>query len=282
MKKKITAIFLCIALAATAIVGASLAYFTDTKSATNTFTVGNVKIDLQEGTKKETGETAADLTDWDTTYPNGAQLMPGTQTDGNAVSKIVTVKNTSDNAAWVWVDIKVPTVLVSEDIQGASKETFNALHWNSYGHFTTANNASGKYKASAIADGIIDNDGNVINSDMVAVDKGLWNDFKYIGKTKDGYTIFRATMEKTLAGNTISLPCLRQVYMDWRIIADDNGDYIFPETTTDNHHYDGTTIPADTDWNIVVNAYAIQADGFDTVDKAIEAYETQTKANANA
>ena len=38
MKKKLTAIFLCVALAAIAIVGASLAYFTDTKSATNTFT----------------------------------------------------------------------------------------------------------------------------------------------------------------------------------------------------------------------------------------------------
>ncbi len=48
MKKKLTAIFLCVALVAIAIVGASLAYFTDTKSATNTFTVGNVKIDLLE------------------------------------------------------------------------------------------------------------------------------------------------------------------------------------------------------------------------------------------
>ena len=48
MKKKITAIFLCVALVAIAVVGASLAYFTDTKSATNTFTVGNVSIDLIE------------------------------------------------------------------------------------------------------------------------------------------------------------------------------------------------------------------------------------------
>ena len=48
MKKKLTVIFLCVALAAIAIVGASLAYFTDTKSATNTFTVGNVKINLIE------------------------------------------------------------------------------------------------------------------------------------------------------------------------------------------------------------------------------------------
>ncbi len=48
MKKKILALSMCIALAAIAIVGASLAYFTDTKSATNTFTVGNVKIELNE------------------------------------------------------------------------------------------------------------------------------------------------------------------------------------------------------------------------------------------
>ena len=48
MKKKITAIFLCVALVAIAVVGASLAYFTDTDSAENTFTVGNVKIQLLE------------------------------------------------------------------------------------------------------------------------------------------------------------------------------------------------------------------------------------------
>ncbi len=48
MKKKITAICLCIALVAIAVVGASLAYFTDTKTATNTFTLGNVKIQLLE------------------------------------------------------------------------------------------------------------------------------------------------------------------------------------------------------------------------------------------
>ena len=48
MKKKLTALCLCVALLAVAVVGASLAYFTDTKSAANTFTVGNVKIDLIE------------------------------------------------------------------------------------------------------------------------------------------------------------------------------------------------------------------------------------------
>ena len=48
MKKKVTALCLCVALLAVAVVGASLAYFTDTKTATYTFTVGNVSIDLLE------------------------------------------------------------------------------------------------------------------------------------------------------------------------------------------------------------------------------------------
>lgn len=49
MKKKITAIALVVCLVAVAIVGGSLAYFTDTTDAqVNQFTVGNVKIELTE------------------------------------------------------------------------------------------------------------------------------------------------------------------------------------------------------------------------------------------
>ena len=55
MRKKIMAICLCLALAAVAVVGASLAYFTDSKSVTNTFTVGNVDIKLIETTYHREG-----------------------------------------------------------------------------------------------------------------------------------------------------------------------------------------------------------------------------------
>ena len=48
MKKKIIAISLIVAMLAVAIIGGSLAYFTDTDAATNTCTVGNVEIDLIE------------------------------------------------------------------------------------------------------------------------------------------------------------------------------------------------------------------------------------------
>lgn len=55
MKKKILALCLVIALAATAIIGGTLAYFTDTKDVTNTFTVGNVSIKLIESTYHREG-----------------------------------------------------------------------------------------------------------------------------------------------------------------------------------------------------------------------------------
>lgn len=48
MKKKILATCLVVALAATAVIGGTLAYFTDTADQKNTFTVGNVDIKLDE------------------------------------------------------------------------------------------------------------------------------------------------------------------------------------------------------------------------------------------
>ena len=65
MKKKIIALCLVIALAATAVIGGTLAYFTDTTEAkVNEFTLGNVDIDLTEP-------------DW----KGDATLMPGVSYD---------------------------------------------------------------------------------------------------------------------------------------------------------------------------------------------------------
>ena len=69
MRKKLLVLSLCVALAAIAIAGASLAYFTDTKSATNTFTVGNVKIDLIESKfHREGNDNSGDKTIPDPTH----------------------------------------------------------------------------------------------------------------------------------------------------------------------------------------------------------------------
>lgn len=257
MKKKLTAIFLCVALVAIAIVGASLAYFTDTKTATNTFTVGNVKIDLIEQEKTENGLEV---------FSQNKTLVPGKSNDGNAVSKIVTVKNTGANDAWVWVELKIPKYLVSKDYP--TDESKNALHWNSYGCFNVEYN-SGDYWRLATSDGIVDASRKVTDTNMVAVEDGLWNDYKYVTtETIEGveYVVIRTTMAKTLPAGKTSLA---QVYMDWRVTTNEKGDnFILP---------DGSTISVDASWQIIVNAYAIQKDNFNTVDEAIAAYASNGK-----
>lgn len=260
MKKKITALCLCVALLAIAVVGASLAYFTDTDNAKNTFTVGNVKIDLIEQEKTDNGLAP---------FEQGKTLVPGKSNDGNAVSKIVTVKNTGDNAAWVWVELRIPKYLVSNEYP--TNESKNALHWNSYGCFNVEYNA-GNYWNLATTDGIVDADHKVKNQNMVAVEDGLWYDYKFVGYETDPttnieYVVIRTTMQKPLPAGKISLPCLAQVYMDWRIDVDGEN-FILP---------DGRTIPTSASWEILVNAYAIQIDGFDTVEQAIAGYANNGK-----
>lgn len=263
MKKKITALCLCVALLAVAVVGASLAYFTDTDNATNTFAVGNVKIDLIEQQKGENGLE---------NFVNNKTLVPGTS-DENAVSKIVTVKNTGVNDAWVWVDLKIPAYLVSNEYP--ANESKNALHWNSYGCFNVEYN-SGNYWGLATSDGIVDADHKVTNTDMVAVEAGLWYDYQYVGKETIGegesaleYVVIRTKMQNKLPAGKISLPCLAQVYMDWRVVTNEDGtQFILPA---------GDPISTDASWEIIVNAYAIQGDGFNTVDEAIAAYAKNGK-----
>lgn len=64
MKKKIMAMCLTVCLAEVAVIGGTLAYFTDTDNAENVFTVGNVNIDLSEPNWDAEGSKDAD-----TVYP---------------------------------------------------------------------------------------------------------------------------------------------------------------------------------------------------------------------
>jgi predicted ribosomally synthesized peptide with SipW-like signal peptide len=89
MKKKILAIVLCIAMLAIAIVGGTMAYFTDTDAKTNTFTVGNVSIVLTEPNWDATG--AAEAAD---AYP------------GEALAKDPTVTNDGHNPCFVRVKVE--------------------------------------------------------------------------------------------------------------------------------------------------------------------------------
>ena len=138
MKKKLLVLGLCVALAAIAIAGASLAYFTDTKSATNTFTVGNVKIDLIESRNHRTGSGNSGDTSLPkpTTKAAGKEFIPDGWTiftddeikedaktyatdylavkgqnmvPGRGVAKCPYVVNTGANDAYVRIRVMVPS-----------------------------------------------------------------------------------------------------------------------------------------------------------------------------
>ena len=123
MKKKITALCLCVALLAVAVVGASLAYFTDTDNATNTFTVGNVKIDLIESKFHREGasgmkyvtdghkaftdaEIKADAETYMADYlaVKGKNMVPG-----RGVAKCPYVVNTGANDAYIRIRVMIPS-----------------------------------------------------------------------------------------------------------------------------------------------------------------------------
>ena len=107
MKKKITAIFLCVALVAIAVVGASLAYFTDTKSATNTFTVGNVKIDLIESRfHREGNDNSGDTSIPDPTHKVTADDGMKYVTTGHTMFTDAEIKADAETYKAQYLDVK--------------------------------------------------------------------------------------------------------------------------------------------------------------------------------
>ena len=116
MKKKILSLCLVVCLAATAMIGGTLAYFTDTDNATNVMTMGNVEIDLEE------------------TYEQDSTLVPGLD-----INKDVWVENEGTEEAYVRVHMAFPANMDDGDPNfNASK---NFLHWN----FEAASYADGKW-----------------------------------------------------------------------------------------------------------------------------------------
>ena len=261
MKRKIVTVCLAAVLVIIAVAGASLAYLTDTDERTNTFTVGDVDITLVEQRKGANGLES---------YGEGSyKLKPGKSNDENAVSKIVTVKNNGTEDAYVWVELRIPAYLVSNEYKAEphTNESKNALHWNSYGCFNVEYN-SGNYWRLAVSDGIVDADHKVTDANMVAVEDGLWHDYEYVGTEDDGNTVvIRTKMKDVLPAGKTSLPALAQVYMDWRVTKTADG-YKLP---------DGTEILKDASWKIDVRAYAIQADGINGIDAAIAAFADNGK-----
>ena len=250
MKKKVLSLCLVMALAAAAVVGGTLAYFTDTDEETNTFTAGGVEINLIEKQVNEDGTALED-------FEQGQVLMPivgsaqgekdefGQPVAENYVDKIVTVENTGKSDAYVRAYFAIPSAL--DD----GYETFNAglnvLHFNfgnEDGATTYGNQWSWKHG-----------------------DK--WN---YYETTIDGaaYNVYFADYYRVLPAGEATEQFISGVYLDKS----------FDQNTIDKvtkYYAFGQEINlsglTDDDGNLSikcpVKAVAVQAAGFDNVDEAV-------------
>ena len=183
MKKKIISLCLVVAMLATAIVGASMAYLQDEDSDVNVMTLGNVDIEQIEQERDANGDLV-DFTDDKPLYPvvgdtawdetrvsvNDTEYKVFDDTLKNVVDKIVTVKNTGRSAAYV------RTIIAFEAPEGFDD---NLLHINYNGD-----------------DGITMSEWSYIT----------------VGETRYVMTVF--TYEAPLAAGAVSAPSLMQVFLD--------------------------------------------------------------------
>ena len=264
MKKKILSICLVAALAVTAVVGGTMAYFTDKDNATNTFTVGGVKIDLIEQQVNKDG-TALEA------FEQGKVLMPivgsaqgekddfGQPKAKNYVDKMVTVKNTGKSAAFVRAYFAIPSAL-DDGFEESFNASMNILHFNF---------------------------GNKVNEDGTVVttynNEWLWGSeakpnhsgWNYFETTIDNvaYNVYYADYYKALPAGETTEQFVSGVYLDksFDMSVDEDGNNVY---SAFGQEVDVTGLVND-NGELVINcpvyAVAVQADGFDNAAAAFTA-----------
>lgn len=251
MKKKIVALCLCVALAVVAIGGATLAYFTDTDEETNTFTMGNVKIDLKEIFDKD-----------------NAVLRPGSQST-NKIEKKVWIANVGTEDAYVWYEWYIPSALDSVD---GSTGTNNVLHVNSNGNSWDKYRENSKYWPKGQTEALPleqtwDHDPETELKLQVGPEGFIRTE------TIDGiqYNVYLVLYHGVLAPEAETTVAMNGAYLDSKVnnAVDENGNVYYTIGGT-KIEYDFTK-----NINIIVKAYGIQADGFADVYEAYKAYQAQ-------
>ena len=188
------------------------------------------------------GNVEIDLTE---DFEQGAELIPGVD-----IEKKPTITNTGKNDAWVWATVAIPSALDNDD---ASK---NIVHFN--------------YDKDGVGEGLwtwTDENKNWLVEKDVKIDD---SDVTY-----NVYTVLYQTALKP--EETTEYPVMTKVYMDTAVdIAPDGTLYkVVKGEATEidwNINEDGNPV-------IFVSAYAIQKEGFETVQDAYAAYNAQWGKN---
>ncbi len=243
--KKIISLVLVLVLALTAI-GGTLAYFTDTDNATNTFTIGKVDITLEEVFDKD-----------------NAKLMPGIDINKDVVISVEEGSETS----YVWYEWLIPSVLDTTD---GKTGTDNIIHVNSLGRTWDKYRENNKYwvkdQAAALPlEQTWDHD-----PEVELKDPNLVGPEGFIGtETIDGivYNKYVVLYHGTVAAGAKTTQAMDKVYLDKRVDMD---------PVTNKYTFDGKEIDYDFAKNgvdIIVRAYGIQAAGLADVYEAYTAYQ---------
>lgn len=251
MKKKILSICLVACFAIMAIAGASLAYLTDDDQATNTFTIGNVKIELNEQQRNDDGTALEEFEQNKELLPivgsaQGEKDQFGMPVAENYQDKIITVKNTGKNNAYVRVIVAFPTALEEDPAKPAQ----NIIHFNTGNRFL----ADGSYEAGVKEEN---------------ADSKNWTE-KFEGAYEiDGimYNLYSYTYANSIAsGIETASACVVGFYVDQNAnVVEVDGKPMFEKNgeVIDFDLTNGIKVP--------VFAQAIQADGFDSAADAFAA-----------
>lgn len=244
-KKTILVAAIAVMLVAALVVGGTLAYFTDTDTKTNTFTTGKVDITLNEKFDKD-----------------NAKLLPGSQKQ-NAIQKEVTISvEEGSEDAYVWYEWLIPAALDSTD---GSTGTNNIVHVNSPGSTWDKYRENNNYWAEGQTEAFPlektwDHDPEVELKSGVGPQG-------FVGTETIGGIIYNKYVTlyhgKLSAGQTTTMG-MSQVYMDSKVDTNDKGQYTINGDVIDYDFTNGV--------NIIVRAYAIQADGFADVYAAYNGY----------
>ena len=250
-RKKLTALIMVLALALTTLVGGTLAYFTDEDDATNTFTMGNVKIELLEEFEQE-----------------AAELVPGKD-----ITKAISVRNTGNNEAFVRVHIAIPSNLDDGDPEFAATNNFVHFNfdWESvvYSQWTWFNTDAPKSTPYAEYPGYPGTGNKEWNFYTTTVDEVKYN-------------VYVVTYRSALASGEITgTDAMSNVYLDASVdnkyITDDEGnitkimfvdnkgnEFELPAVVEDDIvKVDGTAL------DILVAAEGVQTEGFTTAIEAL-------------
>lgn len=178
MKKKIMAMCLVVALAVVAIGGATLAYFTDTDAAKNTFTMGKVDIVLDEAPVDEDGKK----TDGDRVKDNdytATNMVPGYEFDKDPT---IHVQKGSEDS-YIFLDVTI--------------NKYSSLFWVM---------AADAAEDANINLPLYDNDGNL--ADAFDNGNGVFSTTKFVKYLQNNPKVLRDIMNKWFIGI---------VHEDWAI-----------------------------------------------------------------